>query len=163
MASLAAFQGRPIFLVTRDVLPTATRRALSGLSGATIVGGFSAVSQGVQTQVDQVVGTVNRIAGDTRYETNYQVALAARNAGMSVSSIWIATGTNFPDALAAGAAVAKEGGLLLLVNGQNYGDSPRVREMLTSFRNQVESVTIAGGPAAVSATVEAQIRQDTTT
>lgn len=161
VASLAAFQGRPILLVTRDVLPGPTRTALNGLSEAIVIGGSNAVSNNVFEQVRQAVGgTANRIAGSDRFDTSYRVALAARAAGMSESSTWVATGLNFPDALAAGAAVAKEGGILLLVHGQDYAASPRVKEWMTAFRDQIESVSIAGGPAAVSTAVEAGIRAD---
>ncbi|MFT5223921.1 MAG: putative cell wall-binding protein, partial [Glaciecola sp.] len=130
---------------------------------ATVVGGPGAVSTAVLQDIRTLVGSANRIAGNSRYETSYQVALVARDAGMSVTSMWLATGENFPDALAAGAAVAKEGGIMLLVHGSNYASSPRVSDWLYSLRNEIESVTIAGGTGAVSASVEARVRQDTAT
>ncbi|MFT5223032.1 MAG: hypothetical protein ACI867_001342, partial [Glaciecola sp.] len=82
VAGLAAFQGRPILLVNKGSIPAETRAALRGLSTATVVGGPGAVSTAVLQDIRTLVGSANRIAGNSRYETSYQVALVARDAGM---------------------------------------------------------------------------------
>jgi len=158
VAPLAAFRGVPILLVTRDAVPSPTASALNGLTSATIIGGTNAVSSSVQSQVDALVGSVSRIAGSNRYDTSYQVALASQRAGMDADATWFATGGNFPDALAAGGAVAHEGGILLLVPGTDFDASSRPGDWLTGRLDSMEVITLVGGTAAISSATESDIR-----
>jgi putative cell wall-binding protein len=59
--------------------------------------------------------TYSNLSGANRYVTNVNVASWARaNAGLTFTHTAIATGDKFPDALAAGPYLAKDGGILLL-------------------------------------------------
>ena len=65
----------------------------------TIVGGTSVVSSAVLEELADIAGTIpTRLAGANRYETALAVAEANGNSG----TVILATGENFPDALAAG-------------------------------------------------------------
>ena len=86
--------------------------------------------------------TTTRIAGSDRYETSALVA--ARIAPASGSTIFIANGLDFADALAAGPVAAAEGGVLLL---------SRVSEIPPSIRAQIiaiapSEIVIVGGEGA---------------
>ena len=66
------------------------------------------------TPPNLVASTTRRLAGDTRYDTAVAVSKAAfPTAGVPV--VYVATGENFPDALAGGAAAGYAHGPLLLV------------------------------------------------
>jgi putative cell wall-binding protein len=160
VGSLAAFQGRPILLVTRDGLPTPTAQAIAdlGVTEGTVVGGTAAVSETVRAAIAQHGVAVDRIAADTRYNTSRAVADRAAAAGMKPSVTWLATGRNYPDALAAAPAVAASGGVLLLVDGQDLAGSPAAQDWLFGHR-PFEAVRLIGGTGVVSTTVETQARR----
>jgi micrococcal nuclease len=65
----------------------------------------------------QAYAPVTREAGLNRYAT--AAAVSKAHFGPGVGVVYIATGTNFPDALAAGPAAAKGGGPVLLVKGNS--------------------------------------------
>jgi putative cell wall-binding protein len=160
VGALAAHEGRPILLATRDSLPGPTAEALrdAGTGFVTIVGGQGAVSEDVAAAVASLGITVDRLAGRTRYETSHVVATRAVQAGMSPQRKWLATGRNFPDALAAASAVAADGGVLLLIDGQTLDASPGARDWLG--REPAHSVVrLVGGQGAISTAVEQQVRR----
>jgi extracellular elastinolytic metalloproteinase len=157
VAPLAAHTGTPILLVHSDALPAPTRRALEGKRLATVVGGPTAVSQRVFTEIDAVATTTERVAGDDRYATAVAVAGRAESTGMGVGHVFAATGEEFVDALVAGPAVAREGGVFVLVPPADLDRSPAVRRFLDERARRIAQITIVGGPAAVSDRVEQQL------
>lgn len=117
------------------------------------------MSQAVfDTVADQGVD-VTRVSGGNRYETSLAVADLAAEAGDDPAHPWLATGRNFPDALAAGPAVATMGGVLLLVDGRSLNGSPEVREWLDGKADVLRRVTLVGGDAAISFTIEDELRE----
>lgn len=94
----------------------------------------------------------DRFAGPNRYAT--AAAVSANHFNPGVPAVFIATGQNFPDALAAGAAAAKLGAPVLLV--KNFEVPSETYTELTRLAPQ--AVYIAGGPGVVSVTVEGIIR-----
>ena len=106
---------------------------------------------GIQNQVEsrQDLGiAVDRLSGDTRYETSLAVAAASVDAGLYAPRTWLATGRAFPDALVAGPAAASRHAVLLLVDG---GGMTASSASAAWFEDVVfERVVLLGGPAAVS-------------
>jgi putative cell wall-binding protein len=84
---------------------------------------------------------VQRLAGPDRFGTALAVAAALGNPG----TVLLATGINFPDALAAGPAAAHVGGVVLLTDGSVL--PPAVRAYLNAHPGVVYAV---GGPAAAA-------------
>jgi putative cell wall-binding protein len=115
----AAAAEAPLLLVTRDTIPSATAAELTRLRPGRIVvlGGSGVVSNGVAAALRGFTtgSRVDRIAGSDRYQTAAAVSRAHFAPGRAV--VYVATGQNFPDALAGGAAAGKDGGPLLLVKG----------------------------------------------
>ena len=113
--AVAGRVGGPILLVERGGVPAATAAELARLKPGRIVilGGTGVVSDTVRRAVDRyTVGSVTRLAGADRYATSVQVS---RSAYGSSDSVFIATGTRFPDGLAGGPVAALLPGPLLLV------------------------------------------------
>lgn len=101
-----AVSGAPLLLTARDALPTETREALVGLAPAriTVVGGTASVSAAVEAELGTLApGAVVRLAGSDRYATAAAVALSAQR---PTPRVLLASGVNFPDALA-GAALGE--------------------------------------------------------
>jgi hypothetical protein len=109
-----------------------------------ILGGNAAVSPNIDTALEAKGYEVVRHAGDDRYSTAIAVADAVTPAP---EAILITTGTNFPDALAAGAAAAAKNGVVVLTAGSTM---PAVTQ---TYLNANQSVTkyAVGGPAAAAA------------
>ncbi len=155
VSALAATQRHPILLTAPDTLPQATLDALRelGVGRVTIVGDTSAVGAAVQQRLENEGIRVGRLAGRTRYETSVAIADASVAAGLDPATTWIATGRNWPDSLTAGPAIARDGGLLLLLDGAAASaDSPPVR-WLIDHHTDVRQVPVIGSPDAVSPAV----------
>lgn len=94
-----------------------------GTSKVTIVGGTGAVSQGVEDSLKAAGIQVNRIAGTDRYDTAFKVydymkasGKLKLNARGEPYGVFVATGKDFPDALAASAVAAKIGTAVILAD-----------------------------------------------
>ncbi|TLM77163.1 MAG: cell wall-binding repeat-containing protein, partial [Actinobacteria bacterium] len=132
---MATWNWAPVLLVKKDSVPAATDEALDmmGITDVVIVGGTGAVGTGVQTTLATKLGDadhVRRIAGATRYETARMFAewagsmdpadLVGTPANPSAlftlysEEVGLASGRNFPDALAGGVMCGHAGTPLLL-------------------------------------------------
>jgi putative cell wall-binding protein len=115
-----------------------------------ILGGESAVSASVEAHLKTcTTGTVNRQAGLNRYQTATAISKAAF---ASASHAYIATGLNFPDALAGGPPAAISGQPVLLVN-----DAVPSSTLIELSRLGVSSITVLGGSAVVPNSVVASL------
>lgn len=156
-SALAALTGHPVLLATRDSLPDATAAALDdlGVTEVVVIGGPGSVGGGVAERVADPDGNgradrkVRRVAGDSRYDTSAAVAEEAAAKGSSTSAVWLVTGTNWPDALAAGAAAAHVGANLLLMHGHDARHSPAVLNWLAEHDSPDRAITLVGGPGSI--------------
>ena len=112
----AARQRAPILLVSTDVVPSATAQELSRLRPNRIVvmGGPGAVTDAVVAQLQGYAGSIERIFGADRYATAVALSRATHGAN-SVSTVYLATGTAYPDGLSAGPVAGTQSAPLLLV------------------------------------------------
>lgn len=142
----------PIFLTNSgsNVLSDATLNSIkrAGFKKAVIVGGPIAVNSTVDGQLKSAgVGSVERIYGQTEYETSLAIANWEISHGMTVSNMAVATGTTFFDALSGSALCGKDNSVLVICSDYN-------RVCLTDFvakhRGQVEKGRVFGGEIAVS-------------
>ena len=157
----AAELGVPIFLTTTDELPAATAEAItaSGVRSLTVIGGTAAVSASVQaTAAALVEGDVDRVAGDSRYDTAIAVARRQLDEHGYTPSVWVASGRSWPDALVAGPAVARAGGVLLLSDPSSLRHSPQTASFVNGQRGVASTAHLVGGTAALSEEVEESIR-----
>jgi putative cell wall-binding protein len=159
-SGLAAAERRPVLLVNRDRLPRETAQALDASTAVVIVGGSDAISQDVADAIDQVAGTVTRVFGVTRYDTSVAVADEAEARGVDPSTVWVATGRDWPDGLVAGVAAGAADGILLLVDGQDLDGSPASAQWLRDHAEVVSTVRLSGGEQAISPETESRIRQE---
>ena len=98
---------------------------------------------------------VVRVAGANRYATAAEISeLRFPTPGASFPEVFVATGTNFPDALSAGPAANLVGAPILLVSQGNIPDETKAE--LT--RLGPAKITIVGGTSQVSSTVETQLQ-----
>lgn len=120
----------------------------AGYKKAVIVGGISAVPASVTSQLKaQGIGNITRLSGDTRYATSAKIAEfeLKQNVGFTVDGAYLATGQNFPDALAAGALSGKHLAPLLLVDTGAH----EACSFLSKYKGEVSRVTFVGGTSAI--------------
>lgn len=154
----AAHHSAPLLLTRGTGLPSVTRQELLRLAPTEVivVGGTGVVSSSVQSAIAQAVpkATIRRVAGANRFET----AAALARADATIPTIaFVATGANFPDALAAGPVAAHRDGSLLLATSTSL-PTATARELA---RTRPKTTVIVGGPDVISDKVRASIASAT--
>lgn len=155
----AAAQDAPILLTQRGSVPAATAAELTRLKPQRIVvlGGTAAVSATVASQLAAyTAGSVTRLAGADRYATAAAISTATFPRGVAVA--YVATGANYPDALAAIPLAARTSSPLLLAHASG-APAATTNELA---RLAPGRIVVVGGTAAVSEAVIAQLRSYTT-
>ena len=152
-ASRAGATDSPVLLTRPDGLPADTIAALERLAPGRIVlvGGTGAVSTAVETRLRTLSPTVVRIDGANRYEVAARLSRLYPAPGPAA---WVASGADFPDALAAAPAAAARGVPLVLSRPDALSSAAAGAIM----RVEPPTVHVAGGPGAVSSTTTEAVR-----
>ncbi|WP_432564872.1 cell wall-binding repeat-containing protein [Kineococcus sp. SYSU DK003] len=151
-----------VYLVQKDSIPQSVRERLVYAQQIVVVGSEASISADVMTWLQQNTRAhLSRIKGEDRFETAanlskawYPLVDASTGNDLPVSNVVIATGWNYPDALAGSAAAAHETSPLLLVDRDQIPASV-VAELQ---RLQPQNITVVGGTERVSDTVLAQLQ-----
>lgn len=156
----AAQMGAPLLLTQGKKLPKVVSDEIDRLKPwrVVIVGGKDVVSKGVTDALKAKGTTVDRVAGDDRYETSVEIAKRyAQQLDMDgigwEKGVFVARGDEFPDALAAGPAAAGMHRPVLLTRPARLPKS--VNDWF--FDVEIEDAVIIGGPTAVSADAKAEV------
>ena len=111
-----------------------------------LLGGTNALSHDVENAIDDIRGVdfTLRYQGIDRYETATQLAWTTvewygidSGADLRNVNVYLTTGVNFPDALAAGAAAAHNDGVVLLTNGDDLDRRGFTDQFLIDLNNWV--------------------------
>ncbi|MFP3357248.1 S8 family serine peptidase [Planococcus citreus] len=140
----AAKNGIPILLTRTGTLPAETKAALAGKDSTIVTGGTSAVSNAVMAQLPGA----KRYGGTSRYDTG---KLINQGLPMGKQKAFIATGTNFPDALAGSVLAAKKDAPILLT-AANSIPSP-TKSLLPSY----PAYSIFGSKGAITPDVKFEV------
>ena len=144
---LAAETGAPILLYTNnyeDELADYVSENLTDSGKVYILGGTYSVPETVENALLDQGFEADRLAGDSRFETNLAIL---EEAGVSGEEILVCTAYNFADSLSASAV----GQPILLVNKNLTADQKEFLSGSTSF-------AIIGGVNSVSEDVEAELK-----
>ena len=116
ISSYAAMNKYPILFTEVNTLNSKTKEFIksSGITTIIIPGGIGAVSENVANELNDSGITVERIGGSDRYNTAFNIVTKYKNSFKN--EIMIATGNDFPDALAGGVLAAKKQIPILLVD-----------------------------------------------
>jgi putative cell wall-binding protein len=142
----------PVLLTQPTELPASVAAEVKRLGATTayVLGSTSAVSSAVEGQLKTQghVTSVVRLQGSNRFETAKAVALKLQQVlgGGPVPIAFVATGRNFPDALAASAVAARMHAPILLTDA---GSEPQAtRDALASLATS--ETFVLGGPSVVA-------------
>ncbi|TGE39694.1 cell wall-binding repeat-containing protein [Desulfosporosinus fructosivorans] len=157
--AVSSFSGAnqyPTLLVGQNYLSDKTKTYLANSKPTTvyIVGGVFVVSQAVEDQIKELVPTavIKRLAGNDRFDT---VATVINEFSASPTTVFLANGFNFPDALAGSALAAKTGDPVLLIDTNSGTLPPAVEAYLKKLRDAGirPMVRALGGTAVVPDTL----------
>lgn len=142
----------PIFLCEdgSNKLSAETEQAIKNarFSRAIIVGGPIAVDSGVEGRLQKCgISSIERLYGQTEYETSCAIARWELTQGMSVNKMALATGRQYYDALAGGALCGSNGSVLVIESNSNR---IAITDFIASNRNDISEGYVFGGPIAVS-------------
>jgi putative cell wall-binding protein len=154
-SAAAGYLGGPVLLVNGgNEVPTDIAQELSRLKPQKIVvlGGTAAISETMELTMERFAPIVRRIAGADRFEVS--AALAGEVGRGRGATVYIASGTTFPDALSAAAAAGDTLAPVLLVTRESVPQAIVDRLQTMEF---LEQIVVVGGPAAVSDSVVAQL------
>lgn len=152
---------QPLLLTPRDRLPDDVEATIGDLRAqrVVIVGGPAAVSQDVQQDIEEGGVAVTRLAGRDRTDTAVQVAgYAADHAGIGLTTLLLARGDAFPDALAAAPYGAVADAPVLLTRSPDE-ISYDLLQFTVGNAETIRRVVALGGTAAVTDRVLARVAE----
>lgn len=152
-SAAAGVNGGPVLLAQKEGLPPAVAAELGRLKPAKIVvlGGVNTISDAVVARL-QMISPTTRVAGADRYAVS-----AAASAGAfdpkETRVVYIASGENFPDALAGSpVAVVRPAPVLLVSKNSIPADVAAELRRINPVR-----IVVLGGPNSISPQVETDL------
>lgn len=145
MSSIAGKRNMPILLSGNNYIPqeVANYIAGAGINKTYVIGGTGAISN----NISNMLPNVERLGGKNRYETSKQIFNRFRNE-LNLSNFYIASGLDFPDALASSALASKQNSFVVLSN-VNYAEQ-EVKDVVSSSRGSIQNLYVLGGNTIVT-------------
>lgn len=157
ISSMAGIMQSPILLIQKDGISEEVKEKIAEIQPEKvyIIGLEGVISTVAEREVARITSlaqeSIIRIGGIDRYETSLAVAQYFNLAGQNVC---VATGNNFPDALAGSVYAANLKAPIILVDGSLSEE--QINYLKT---RKITGATIFGGEAVVSKGIEQQLGQ----
>ncbi|WP_346914133.1 cell wall-binding repeat-containing protein [Clostridium sp.] len=153
MSAVAGIKGMPILLTEQSVLTGTVKNYLDtqSINKSYVIGGTTVISDSVARSVKNP----ERLGGADRYETNEKIFNRFKSS-LTGSEMFMALGTNFPDALSISALAAQKKSFVLLTNTSSV-ETP-VMNIVTQNRNSISKMYVVGGPQLITSTILNQLR-----
>lgn len=155
VSPIAAANAWPILLTEPDALPTVIKTAMTSnnINHGYVIGGATAVGGDAFDDIDALwIGSPYRVSGSNRYSTAAAVAeLGYTGLGMLWSRPALATGEDFPDALAGGVLQGSDCSVMLLTPSDSL--DPAAAAALTKYRDSIYELRYLGGTAVLEPAV----------
>lgn len=151
---LASELNGPLLLNPTNSLQDAVKAEVErlGAKNVTLVGGENSLVEAVALALNEMGVTVNRIAGENRYETAAKITAEIKKRTGNTSHVILASGLNYADALAiAPYAGIERAGILLVAN--------EFEESTLKELEGVKEVTLIGGLNSISREVENELTE----
>lgn len=148
ISAVAGVRKMPILLTEKSVLTGTVKNYLDkqSITRSYIIGGTTVISDSVAKSVKGP----ERIGGSNRYETNEKIFNKFKGS-LTSSEMFMALGTNFPDALSISALAAQKKSFVLLTNTTAV-EAP-VMNVVTKNRSSISKMYIVGGPQFITSTI----------
>lgn len=149
-SSFAYAKKAPIFLANdAGMLDRSTLACIrsKNFKRVVLIGGESVLTPELVQQLNQAgVKNIQRIAGETAYDTSALFAQWALNHGMRANNMAIATGYGYEDALVGAALCGKKGSVMVLADDSN---TTAVDLIVDAQKNKISNYYILGGQSVV--------------
>lgn len=154
ISSHAAGNNIPILFARKDDATSATRQAIQelGINSTIVVGGEGVISPAALSQLPDAV----RVGGTDRYDTARLVANRYFGVSSPATSVFVATGDDFPDALVGGNLAAAFGPSPILLSKPLAVPAP-TRDYLVNYGSRITVDYLLGGAGVLSVDVEKAI------
>ena len=151
-------KGAPIFLVNSDLVledDALSAIASGGFKKVIVMGGTSAVSSAIGTQLFGVVNNISRMAGDDAYETARLFANRCLEDGMQMNGAAVTTAQSYYDALCAGPLCGRANAPILYAD-EEYTESAET--FFTTYAPFINRGYVLGGYSAVPKSVIQELK-----
>ncbi|MFV3013734.1 cell wall-binding repeat-containing protein [Clostridium botulinum] len=154
MAPIAANKQMPILLTPAGELPTNTKAFLSSnkYEKSYVIGGSVVVSNNIQSTLKNP----KRLFGQGRYDTNAAILNEFKN-DVDLNNLFLAAGTNYPDALSASALAAKNNSPIILSDGASINNN--VMNFVKSNNAKFGEIIITGGTSVLNDVVVKSVEE----
>ena len=150
ISSFAANNGWPILLTTQNVLPEVMKNFLATKTPSKIyiIGGTGVISENVESQIRGIVpqASIGRLAGQDRFDTN---TIIAQTFKPNPTTIYVATGNGFADALSGSSLAAKSGDPILLIDSTSSELPTAIANYLKRIEGTKPNLVVFGGTSVV--------------
>ncbi len=163
ISSFAAANGWPILLTEKNKLTASIKEFIQEKQPAKIyiTGGTAVICSELEEEIQQLArdSVIHRFGGSDRFATAIQIA---QEFAPGPLHIYVASGLNFPDALAGSVLAAKNNGPIILVNPMAKDITPDVRGYLQKIKNLKSqiSMTFIGGRTVIPPELEFIVSQE---
>lgn len=142
IAPIAARMRVPLLLVSKDTMPDSVKAYLKGkdIENTIIVGGTELISDKVANQFPNVM----RISGN-KYQKNISL-INKFSVFLDFSTVYVATGNNYPDAISGSALASLTGSPIVLADNNLVDETKHFFEMNSE---NIKQVNVLGGEGAV--------------
>lgn len=160
-SGMAGYAGMPILLVGTSTVPDSIQTFIKNnpdIRNFIIVGGPATVSDSVKTKIKQLRSgaIVDRIGGLNRYQVSINAAnYGIENYGMDLSSLVVARGDVFADALSGSPLASYAGAPILLTTSTKVENN--VYNYLKQHQGKTDFMYILGGTGSITTTTEQQL------
>lgn len=155
IAPIAAAKGMPIILTQKNAVSEEIKSYIAGkkFTKAFVIGGSGVVSDDVLKQLPNS----ERVSGLDRYKTNIAI-LNKFSSDLDFNEAYVATGEDFPDALAGSALASFKGAPIVLT-----GDTPdaATSAFISSKIDSIGKIKVLGGEGAVKSSAYQRLVVDT--
>lgn len=160
-SGMAGYAGMPILLVGTSTVPDSIQAFIKNnpdIKNFIIVGGPATVSDSVKTKIQQLRSgaVVDRIGGLNRYQVSINAAnYGMENYGMDLSTLVVARGDVFADALSGSPLASFTGAPILLTTSTKVENN--VLNYLKQHQGETDFMYILGGTGSITTTTEQQL------
>ena len=145
IASIAASLKSPVILTNKDYLPNEVKNYMDieKFNKTYVIGGEGAVSLNVEKQLSNT----KRISGKNRYETNRNIINEFQEY-IDYNDVYLAIGSNYPDALSCSALAGKNRNAVMLTDGNT--NNFELKNFIESKKSNISEVFVIGTDKLIS-------------
>jgi len=155
ISSIADIKGFPVLLNGKDNLSTSVKNYITNLEPTTVyvIGGTGVLSTNIENQIKLLNVNIQivRLGGNNRYETSMKIM---EYFNLTTTTVAVATGLGFPDALSGSVLAARKNSAVLLVDNKDV-----TKQKALINKQNITNVIVFGGEGVISNNIATSLIQ----